>query len=142
MQRFFSLNNCSCVSTDTTQSPNIDVSNLPDNPTGLLYQTKDAFYHQGGILRPKALKAFNRALELDTTKTDFIIQVNHNKGATLPLIYSPVEACRIPQTETVYILTGSIKRIPSLKNMLEDLNPQIAVAARISYRVSILFSVF
>ena len=54
---------------------------------GLLYQSRDAHFHAGGVDKPKALDAFNQALEWDDGNTaSLMIQVNHHKGMLLKMM--------------------------------------------------------
>jgi hypothetical protein len=46
-----------------------------------LYQNKDLEYHNGGIMQPAALDAFNKALELGDDRPEVVIRVNQQKGA-------------------------------------------------------------
>lgn len=49
---------------------------------GFLYQNKDLEYHNGGILQPAALNAFNKALELGSERPEVVIRVNQQKGVS------------------------------------------------------------
>ena len=54
---------------------------------GLLYQSRDAHFHAGGVDKPKALVAFNKALEWDDGNTaSLMVQVNHHKGMLLKMM--------------------------------------------------------
>lgn len=53
---------------------------------GMIYQAKDAMYHQGGgKYQQVALDSFNKALELNGENVSLVIQVNYYKGDRIDL---------------------------------------------------------
>lgn len=56
---------------------------------GFLYQNKDLEFHNGGVMQPAALNAFNKALELSVDRPEVTVRVNQQKGACVPIYLSP-----------------------------------------------------
>jgi len=71
---------------------------------GLLYQSRDAHFHAGGVDKPNALRAFNRALEVDGGRTPaLMVQVNHHKGMLLKMMNRGKESLEALEEALEYV---------------------------------------
>jgi hypothetical protein len=49
-------------------------------------------FHQGGMMQPLALDAYNKALELNDVDAEFVVQVNQQKGISIQMRYFKVNS--------------------------------------------------
>lgn len=42
-------------------------------------------FHQGGMMQPLALDAYNKALEFNDVDAEFVVQVNQQKGISIQM---------------------------------------------------------